>query len=210
MEEHRETIVISVGGSLVVPHDINLQFLSKLKDFICEQVERNKQFVIVVGGGSTARKYQEAVRKLARAEQADIDRIGITAIKLNVHMMRLIFQAVAPVVINPDVEEWEPGHSSDHGTVHIAQKYGAKKLINLSNVDYVYDIQKIDETGRIHTITDITWNDFIEMLPSEWTPGANVPFDPRASELARDRRTRISRHTNTQLKIDTKPFWKHN
>ena len=186
MEEHRETIVISVGGSLVVPHDINLQFLSKLKDFICEQIEHTKQFVIVVGGGSTARKYQEAVRKLAHASHADIDRIGISAIKLNVHMMRLIFQDVAPVVINPDIEEWEPGHSSDHGTVHIAVKYGAKKMINLSNVDYVYDVQKIDETGRIHIISDITWDDFITMLPNEWTPGANVPFDPRASELARE------------------------
>lgn len=186
MDEHKETIVISVGGSLVVPHDINLQFLSKLKDFVTGETEQGRQFVIVVGGGSTARKYQNAVRKLSNADMADIDRIGITAIKLNVHMMKLIFREVAPVLINPGVEEWEPGSSSDLGTVQIAQKYGAKKLVNLSNVDYVYDVAKTDETGRLHTITDISWDDFIAMLPTEWTPGANVPFDPRASELARE------------------------
>jgi len=181
-----ETIVISVGGSLVVPHDINLQFLAKLKSFIEEETRHGRQFVIVVGGGSTARKYQNAVRKLSNTEAADVDRIGITAIKLNVHMMKLIFKDVAPVLINPGVEEWEPGRSSDHGTVKIAQKYGAKKIVNLSNVDYVYDVKKTDETGRIVKITDISWDDFIAMLPHEWTPGANVPFDPQASEFARD------------------------
>ena len=186
MDENRETIVISVGGSLVVPNDINLQFLAKLKRFIEEEIQNGKQFVIVVGGGSTARKYQNAVRKLSNAKIADVDRIGITAIKLNVHMMKLIFNDVASVVVNPGVENWEPGRSSDFGTVKIAQKYAAKKMVNLSNVDYVYDVQKTDETGRITTITDITWNDFIEMLPKEWVPGANVPFDPRASELARE------------------------
>ena len=184
---HDETIVISVGGSLVVPNDINLHFLAQLKSFINEEIEHGRNFVIVVGGGHTARKYQNAVRKLSSAETIDIDRIGITAIRLNVHMMKLIFTGVAAVVVNPGVEEWEPGRSSDYGTVETAKKYGSKKVINLSNTDYIYDLEEMKRTGKlIDPITDITWNKFIEMLPKEWTPGANVPFDPRASELARD------------------------
>lgn len=186
MSEQKETILISVGGSLVVPDDIDLEFLGKLKAFILEEVENGMQFVIVVGGGSTARKYQNAVRELSNVETSEIDEIGITAIKLNVHMMKLMFAGVEEVEINPGIEEWEPGRSSDYGTVRVAKKYGAKKMINLTNIDFIYDVEKTKETGETQNLTDVTWDYFIKMLPREWTPGANVPFDPRASEFARD------------------------
>ena len=186
MDEHKEIIVISVGGSLIVPGDINIQFLSKLKTFITDEIQHGKQFIIVVGGGKTARKYQEAAKELSHVESADIDCIGITAIKLNVHLMKLIFAGIAEILINPGIENWGPGRSSDYGTVEIAKENHAKKVVNLSNTDYIYDLEGMKETGKLNPIIEISWDDFIKMLPQEWTPGANVPFGPKASELARE------------------------
>ena len=50
------TIVLSVGGSLVVPNgEIDVKFLRGLKKLIEAQVKKGWHFVIVVGGGGTAR-----------------------------------------------------------------------------------------------------------------------------------------------------------
>lgn len=186
MENSQEVIVVSVGGSLIVPNEINIQFLSKLKTFVTEEIQNGRKFIIVVGGGKTARKYQGAARELSHVDNTDIDRIGITAIKLNVHLMQLIFSGIAEIMINPGIENWQPGSSSDLGTVQIAKEHGGKKVVNLSNTDYIYDLEEMNRSGKLHPITDISWDDFIAMLPSEWTPGANVPFGPKASRLAQE------------------------
>jgi hypothetical protein len=59
-----ETVVLSIGGSLVVPKTgIDVDFLKKLNVFIRKQVrESNRRFFIVIGGGSTAREYRDAAR----------------------------------------------------------------------------------------------------------------------------------------------------
>ena len=52
----QETIVISLGGSLIVPEEIDVEFLKKFRDLILAQVEKGKKFVIITGGGKTCRK----------------------------------------------------------------------------------------------------------------------------------------------------------
>ena len=52
-----KTIVISLGGSVIVPKDIDTNFLKKFKQLILKFPHR---FAIYCGGGSTARKYQKA------------------------------------------------------------------------------------------------------------------------------------------------------
>jgi uridylate kinase len=49
-----ETVVLSIGGSLVVPKTgIDVDFLKKLNVFIRKQVrESNRRFFIVIGGGA--------------------------------------------------------------------------------------------------------------------------------------------------------------
>ena len=56
-----ETIVMSVGGSLIVPGGIDTTFLKDLKQFIdFETTSKGRRFIIIAGGGRTARNYQEA------------------------------------------------------------------------------------------------------------------------------------------------------
>ena len=49
-----EIIVISVGGSLICPDNIDVSFLKKLKEVIVKHVEKGKRFVLITGGGRTA------------------------------------------------------------------------------------------------------------------------------------------------------------
>ena len=88
-----ERIIISVGGSLVVPNGgIDTQFLKHLNTCIRKQLATNKdrQFFLVIGGGTIARHYRDAGREVLGHELSrdDLDYLGIHATKLNAHLVR--------------------------------------------------------------------------------------------------------------------------
>ncbi len=196
----QETIVISVGGSLIVPDQIDTDFLSAFKELIVRETDlsRGRRFIIICGGGKTARRYQEAAGKVTELTKDDIDWIGIHATRMNAQLVRTIFYETAyPVMIrNPDdildiprdtklivAAGYRPGASTDLRAIQIAERVNAKKVVNLSNIDYVYtddpnknpDAQKIEE---------ISWSDFRKLIPAEWDPGLSSPFDPVAAREA--------------------------
>lgn len=196
---HQETIVMSVGGSLIVPDAIDTTFLTNLKNLIhAEATTSGRRFIIIAGGGRTARRYQDAAAAVTELKSDDLDWMGIHATRLNGHLLRTIFRDIAyPTMIkNPDeildvpdrenviiAAGYRPGCSTDLRAVQIAQKIGATKVINLSNTDYVY-------TDNPHTnpeavkIQDITWEEFRKLIPDEWSPGLSTPFDPMAAKEA--------------------------
>lgn len=193
----QKTIVVSVGGSLIVPNDIDSQFLATFKTCIHAHIQSGYRFVIITGGGKTARHYQEAANTVTPLTSDDLDWIGIHATRLNGHLLRAIFYDVAyPVIIdNPDklnttfdrpiiiAAGWRPGHSTDFVAVEIAKHFGAIKLANLSNIDHVYtaDPKKNPAAQPIETIS---WSDFRALLPENWDPGLSSPFDPIAAKEA--------------------------
>jgi len=202
-----ETIVMSVGGSLIVPDEIDTVFLKNLKQFIETEVATSgRRFIIIAGGGRTARRYQEAAAEVAGLDSEDLDWLGIHATRLNGHLLRTIFKdkAYQVMVTNPDEVEdaapsaqvviaagYRPGSSTDLRAVQIANKLGAKKVINLSNIDYVYtDDPKTNPAAE--KITNITWTDFRKLIPSEWDPGLSSPFDPMAAKEAQDNQMEVA------------------
>lgn len=199
MGEEGKTIVISVGGSLIVPNDIDQGFLRRFKRSIERLVRLGHRFAIIAGGGRTARHYMDTMREFAEPTSADIDWIGIDATRMNANLLRVVFDEVAEesIVTNPTKEirtdkpvilagGWRPGASTDHVAVELAKNLGAKKLVNLTNIDFIYDAEGVNETGHVNPIIDISWDDFLAMLPKEWVPGAHIPFDPVASKLAKE------------------------
>jgi uridylate kinase len=197
-----ETIVMSVGGSLIVPDQIDTGFLASLKDFIETAVAKgDRRFVIIAGGGRTARRYQEAVDSLHGLDKEDLDWIGIHATRLNGHLLRTIFKDIAyrTMITNPDdildapkdarviiAAGYRPGASTDLRAIQIAERVGATKVVNLSNIDYVYTADpKTNPTAT--PITDITWSEFRKLIPSEWDPGLSSPFDPVAARAAEEK-----------------------
>lgn len=192
------TLVISVGGSLVVPNGgIDTDFLRALKKMIVKHVRRGWKFVIVVGGGGTARQYQQAARSIGKLERDDIDWLGIHSTRLNGHLIRTILREVAHPIMMKDptaplrkwhepvliAAGWKPGWSTDYVATRFAKRLGAKLVINLSNIDYVYDKDPNKFPDAI-AIREIGWKDFRKMVGETWDPGMNVPFDPVASRMA--------------------------
>lgn len=196
----KSPIILSVGGSLVVPDGIDTVFLSALKKLLEEGVRKGREFVVVLGGGKTARRYQAAGREVANLTPEEADWLGIYAIKLNAELVRFIFGPLAhdSVIIQPkDLGEVikpvavagaeEPGHSSDYDAVEMALQAGARCIVNLSNIDYVYtkDPKKFPDAKKIETID---WESFRKLLPAveAWEPGSNTPFDPVAAKRAQE------------------------
>ncbi len=194
-----ETVVMSVGGSLIVPDAIDTLFLSELRNLIERQITVHKRrFIIIAGGGRTARRYQDAAAAVSELDPEDLDWMGIHATRLNGHLLRTIFRDVAhPVMItNPDeildvpkdtsliiAAGYRPGASTDLRAVQIATNVGATKVMNLSNIDYVYteDPRKNPAAEKIESIR---WADFMRLIPTEWNPGLSSPFDPVAARAA--------------------------
>jgi uridylate kinase len=191
---------MSVGGSLIVPDHIDTGFLSSFKSLIEHQIAAyGRRFVIIAGGGKTARRYQEAAGTVSDLDPEDIDWMGIHATRLNGHLLRTIFRDIAhPVMItNPDdiidvpkdtplviAAGYRPGASTDLRAVQIAERRGATKLMNLSNTDYVYTADPRKDSSA-EKIEDITWEEFLRLIPTEWNPGLSSPFDPVAARAAR-------------------------
>ena len=65
----KDIIVISFGGSLIVQNQIDTVFLKEFRNLILKYIRKGKRFVIICGGGRTARNYQEAARSVAELEK---------------------------------------------------------------------------------------------------------------------------------------------
>lgn len=200
---YTEKIIMLIGGSLIVPDGgMDTEFLSNLNKFIRKKLAENKnrQFFLVVGGGSTERYYRDAGRDVIGygITHDDLDWLGIHATRLNAHLIRTIFRDIAysyiikhydvirkakePIVV---ASGWKPGWSTSFDAVLLCEDYDVKTIINLSNIDIVYDKEpKTNPDAK--PIKNIAWADFRKIVGNEWTPEMNVPFDPIASKKAQE------------------------
>ncbi len=187
-------IVVSLGGSLIVPDEIDISYLQSFHDLIIEEIRKGFRFLLICGGGKTARRYQKAAGSVLRVTGDDLDWLGIHSTRLNAHLLRTIFRRVAhkEIITHPTEHRiireplavaagWRPGWSTDYVAMRLADNYGIKRIINLSNIDYVYDS---DPRKHIHAkkILQMNWKEFRKLVGSRWDPGANVPFDPVAAK----------------------------
>lgn len=196
MYSKNSPIIISLGGSLIVPGDIDSQFLKKFNKLIRGLVGEGRRFVIITGGGRTARNYQEAAKAIVALHNDDVDWLGIHATRINAHLIRTIFHDLAyPVIVKHPNEKinwqgsilvaagWKPGFSTDYDAVLIAKKVGAKTIINLSNISHVYSGDPKKDKDAV-PFDNISWEAYRKIIPTEWLPGLSCPFDPIASKLA--------------------------
>ena len=224
---YKETVVIKLGGSLIVPNGgLDIPYIKKFYTFIRKQVaERKRRFFILIGGGVLSRHYRDAGAEITGHEllPEDLDWLGIHATRLNAHLFRTIFRDLAhpniikqyefvqkpekPIVI---AAGWKPGWSTDYDAVILAQDYNIKTIIKMSNTDYVYDKDpNIYKDAK--PFSRISWKDYRAMVGDEWKPGKHEPFDPVAAKLASELYTRVfylDGHDikNAEKAIDGKEF----
>ncbi len=190
--------VISLGGSLIVPGEINVEYLAQFRAFILSQLQQGWKFFLVTGGGAPARKYIDAASAILKNDitKDDMDWLGIHATRFNAHLVRTIFRDVAQAAIITDpeldtvddskiivVSGWKPGWSTDYVATVIAKRFEIPYVINLSNIQQVYtdDPKKNPDAQPVDIMS---WSDFRHMVGNEWTPGMNTPYDPIAAKLA--------------------------
>lgn len=204
---------MSVGGSLIVPDQIDTAFLTNLKELILKETALGRRFIIIAGGGKTARRYQDAADAVSELTSEDLDWLGVHATRLNGHLLRTIFRELAHrvMVTNPDdvldapedamliiAAGYRPGSSTDLRAVQIADRVGASKLINLSNTDYVYT-DNPDTNPDATRIEEITWSEFRKLIPEDWDPGLSAPFDPVAAREAERLGIEVAQINGTRL-----------
>lgn len=199
MRKNKKIIIFSLGGSLVVPKGkIAVNFLKKFRNLILKLLKRGYHIVIIVGGGGTNRYYNKEAQKITLIDNKDLDWLGIASSKLNSELLRVIFskQAYQKVIDNPNTKiktnkkliiasGWKPGCSTDKDAVLWAKNFGAKKIINLSDINYVYD----KDPGKYkdaQPIKKIKWKEFLKIVGTKWSPRTSSPFGPPASKLAKD------------------------
>lgn len=145
-------IVISLGGSVLVPDEIDEGYFRKFANFV-KELRKRHGIAIVTGGGRLARKYIEPARRFG-ANESFCDLIGIEATRLN---SRLMISAIWEDVNSEPLKDFEaakdlmnskkivvmggthPGHSTDAVSAILAEYINADLLINATNVNGIYD-----------------------------------------------------------------------
>ena len=190
----KENIIVSLGGSLVAPQEIDVVFLKSFKKSVIKFLEKNR-FFIFVGGGKICRNYQKALLEFG-ADNQERDLVGIDVSRLNARVVRRSFGELAfsQVITNPTKKVstsknivvaggWKPGWSTDYCSVILAKNMGIKTIINLTNIDYVYD-KDPSKHKNAKAFKEIPWKDFRKIVGNRWSPGLSMPFDPCASKMA--------------------------
>jgi uridylate kinase len=193
--------VISLGGSVICPKEIDLKFLRRFYFFIKKEINRGLKFVIVAGGGYTARNYQKAISKIKKVSDEDKDWLGIEATKLNALLLKKILKKEShpiifdkrfkiknfgkyPIIIGSG---WKPGWSTDFVTVQIAADFKIKPAILLGKPASVYTANP-DKNKNAKPIEKMSWEDYFKIIPPQWSPGLHAPVDPIAAKLAQKKK----------------------
>lgn len=200
-----KTIVFSMGGSIVVPDEIDVKFLKTIKKFILNLLSHGYRLVIIIGGGGLNRKYNRAAKELSKISDIDLDWLGISCTKVNAELVRVILSKYAyPQVVADqnkvkDIGKYKlilagglkPGQSTDGQAVGWAKKLHAKEIINLTNLDRAYTADpRKDKTAK--PLNNVSWAQYRKIIGSKWVPRMSTPFDPTASKLAQKYGLRVA------------------
>lgn len=217
----KENIIISLGGSLVAPNEIDAAFLKVFKKTVVKNLSKYR-FFIFLGGGKVARNYQKALLEFG-GDSDDRDLIGIDVCRLNAKVVRQVFgeSAYAQIITNPSQKlttrkdiivggGWKPGWSTDYCAVTLAKNMGIKTIINLTNIDYVYE-RDPKRYPSAKALKEVGWKEFRKIVSSKWSPGLSMPFDPRASREAEILKIKVIIINGKHLErlenfLTTKPF----
>jgi uridylate kinase len=195
MEKENNKWAFSLGGSVFIPEEIDSEYLKSFSAMIKKYVKKGHVFRIVTGGGFYCRKYMKAMQESEYSTQQDEYWIGTLITRLNAELLKSFFpkkDCYSKVVL--DYANWQGtnkpiavgggdkiGHSSDYDAFHFALAEGIKTVINITNVEYVYDRDpRKDRNAK--PLKKLSWKEYLELVGKEFNPGENFPFDPIASK----------------------------
>jgi len=193
----KKVIVLSLGGSLIIPEKIDIKFLKEFKKIILENTKEYK-FIIVCGGGSIARKYIYALQE-AKMNETFQNFAGISATRMNARFMSYFFnqnqergiphkmKELKRYVKKFDVVfcgalEYKPHQTSDSTSAQIAKEFRTI-FINLTDVQGLHD-KNPKKFKNAKFIPKISWKNFYKMAnKGKFKPGQHFVLDQSASKI---------------------------
>jgi len=210
--------VISLGGSLIVPDEINFSFIYNFKKEI-EKNYKSTKFVIVAGGGSIARKYISALRQENKDER-ELASAGIRATRMNAMFLMQFFgkevNSKLPkdmIQVKNDLKKskvvicgalrYADNETSDGTAAKLAHFLNAE-FINMTNVKGLYTADpKKDKNAKF--IAKISWNDFDKITQKiKFSAGQHFVLDQQAAKIIKENRIKtyiINDHIGNISKI---------
>ncbi|NYZ77168.1 UMP kinase [Candidatus Micrarchaeota archaeon] len=198
-------VVLSIGGSSINPEGKpDIEFLRKMAKMLKES---KHEFGIVTGGGSIARAYANAARELGAGEY-DADSIAIVSTKQNAHIViaalggaahpnvpatfeqaRTAFDGHKAVVMGGTI----PGITTDSDSALLAEAIGAKRLVNISNVEGIFDSDP-RKNPNAKKFATLSYDQLIALAAEsdKRTAGTHFVFDMLACKLIA--RSKIETH----------------
>lgn len=200
-------IVIKFGGSVLYHDnmDLNIERIREIVTAVIQLHEEGYKIAIVVGGGKLARKIIQAsdilghvatFKDILAVESTRIHALLIIA-SLNDKAYLLVprtFEDVGKALSSGKIVVTgglQPGQSTSAVAALVAEYWGADLLINLTNVDKVFD-----KDPKIHpdakALEKITPEEFLEIISKqEEEPGKYALFDKVGCEIIKRSRLKV-------------------
>lgn len=197
---NKKVMVISLGGSLIVPDKVDFELLKKFRGVLRKNYDKWK-FVVVCGGGSIARKYISALKE-EKADERKISMAGIRATRMNALFVIQLFGKEANGNLPKDMKDVENYLAKNNVVVCGALRYAedetsdgtAAKLaghfksdfINLTNVKGLFS-EDPRKNKNAKFIKKISWKDFEKKARSlKFSAGQHFVLDQQASSVIRE------------------------
>ena len=194
------------------PEGVDYKFLEELKKVLSESSEK---FGVVTGGGYIAREYAKKARQQG-ASEFEADEAAIKGTWENAQITLGVFgKLAAPKVFKEfnnakkAIKKYKlvvmggtiPGITTDSDSVLLAECVGAKKVINISNVDAIYDSDP-QKNPNAKKFSILSHDNLIRLAvdSDKRTAGTNFVFDLLACKLAS--RSNIEVHFVSGKKVE--------
>jgi len=196
----KKVIVLSLGGSLIIPDQINQKYLKEFKKIILRNTKKYK-FIVACGGGSVARKYISALKESGMNERFQ-NFSGISATRMNARFMNYFFK-IDPEKGIPHTKstlkrylkkrdvvfcgalDYKPHQTSDSTAAQLAKQYKTI-FINLTNVNGLYDKDPSKYKNAKFT-KNISWREFNKKANEiKYNPGQHFVLDQTAARIILD------------------------
>lgn len=194
----KNVIVISLGGSLIIPDEVDYSFLKKFHKTL-KSFYKTHKFVLVCGGGSTARKYMAPLIKQKKSSR-EISLAGIRATRQNALLLIQFFgKKEANDALPKSMKSVKSflkknnvvftgalkarGNSTTDETATRLANYLSCDFINLTNVQGLYTTDpKKNKNAKF--IPSISFSDFEKITNKiKFKAGQHFVLDQRSASL---------------------------
>lgn len=195
----KREIVLSLGGSLIIPPKVNPKWLEKFKK-VLERNYKKYKFAIVCGGGFVAREYISILEYEHKSKKQQ-SIAGIAATRMNARLMMQLFGKNANSELPMNMQEvknmlkrnnvvfcgalrYAPNQTSDSTAANLAE-FLRTDFINLTNIDGLYTDNPLTNKNAKFIIQQ-SWKDFEKRaLKIKYKPGQHFVLDQKAATIIR-------------------------